>query len=478
MYDGVTEIRDDLIDNAKRPKKKRRVWIAATAAALAAALIGGGIAALIAGENGKNDAETIGGDTNAVALAEAVYPDRPRYPDMNRYDEREYDAWREDAMSRVLTPEERSALDGWKRTLVPALLSGAGERNAVCSPVSVYLALGMLAETTEGASREQILSALDADSVETLRAQADRVWNALYNEDGSYTLDLASSVWLRSDTRYDPSPLRILAENYHASSYSGQMGSGKYNALLREWLNDHTGGLLKDAVDGIELDGRTALALVTTTLFKDKWSAEFDPDKTETGVFHAPEGDMERDFMRKTASAEYVRGDNFSAITLAFVSGGEMNFLLPDEGVDAEEILADPAAVDWLTGSGDGDGVESKYLEVDLSLPKFDVTQDGEIGEKIKSLGVTDVFSAERADFSPIMGDGAAPGDVFLSQALHGARVAIDEEGCVGAAYTVLDVDACEPPPSDIVTLVFDRPFFFTVTNGSVPVFAGIVSEP
>ena len=37
MYDGVTNIRDDLIENAKKPKK-RKLWPAAVAAALAVAV--------------------------------------------------------------------------------------------------------------------------------------------------------------------------------------------------------------------------------------------------------------------------------------------------------------------------------------------------------------------------------------------------------------------------------------------------------
>lgn len=481
VYDGVTNIRDDLIDNAKRPKR-RRSWPMAVAAVLAVALITGSVAAL-AGRRGANPGGPTPSGGEAVTLAEARYPERPKYPEMDDLgldvNEEQFDAWREDRRTRQLTQEEWEALTVWERKLVPALLTGAGDENTVCSPVSVYLALGMLSEITEGTSRREILDVLGAESVEALRAQANRVWNALYNDDGSYTLGLAASVWLRDDVDYVTAPLERLAESYYASSYRGKMGGGDFNGFLQKWLNAHTGGLLEDAVNGVNLDADTALALAATVLFKDKWDAGFNPDRTDTGVFHAPAGDTECEFMHNSSDAWYSWSDKFSAVTQDFECGGTMRLLLPDEGVSVEEILADPAALGFLTGTVDRDAVGSKYLKVNLSLPKFDVTENGEIGPKLKALGVTEVFDPVKADFSPVMGEGITPeNNVFLSQVLHGARVSIDEEGCVGAAYTVAVMAGTGAPPDDEVDITFDRPFLFTVMNNNVPVFAGIVNEP
>ena len=142
--------------------------------------------------------------------------------------------------------------------------------------------------------------------------------------------------------------------------------------------------------------------------------------------------------------------------------------------------LADPAAVALLAGTVNPDGAESEYLRVNLTLPKFDVTQDGDIGERVRALGITEAFDQWRADFSPIMGDGLSPeNNVYLSKVLHGARVTVDEKGCVGAAYTVMVANAgAMPPPDQEVDMVLDRPFLFSVLSEGVPVFAGIVNDP
>ncbi len=481
IYDGVTHIRDDLIDNAKKTKKRKR-WPAVLAAALAVAILTGSVAALAGRRGGSPGGHTpTGGE--AVTLAEARYPERPRYPEMDEHgldvNEEQYDAWWEDRRTRQLTQEERDALTVWERRLVPALLTGAGDENAVCSPVSVYLALGLLSEITRGTSQREILDALGADSVKALRAQANRVWNALYNDDGSYTLGLAASLWLRDDLDYEAAPLERLAESYYASSYRGEMGSGDFNGFLQKWLNAHTGGLLEDAINGANLDENTVLALATTVLFKDRWVFPFSNGATKTGVFHAPAGDTACEFMHSSADGSYYWTDKFTAVTKNFAYGGAMQLLLPEEGVSIEEILADPAAVGFLTDTAEEGALESKYATVSLFLPKFDVTENGEIGSKLKALGVTEVFDRAKADFSPVMGETLTPeNNAFLSRVLHGARVSIDEEGCVGAAYTRGDVAGGDGGPVEYVDITFDRPFLFTILNNGVPVFAGIVNTP
>lgn len=70
--------------------------------------------------------------------------------------------------------------------------------NKVCSPINIYLELAMLAELTDGESRQQILELIGTDSVEALRTQAKEVWNAQYRNDGVTTSILANSCgWMR-----------------------------------------------------------------------------------------------------------------------------------------------------------------------------------------------------------------------------------------------------------------------------------------
>ena len=93
----------------------------------------------------------------------------------------------------------------------------------------------------------------------------------------------------------------------------------------------------------------------------------------------------------------------------------------------------------------------------------------------LQALGITEVFSETTADFSAVTDQ-----PLFLSQALHGVRVKIDERGCEAAAYTVMRADTASalPPEVEEIEFILDRPFLFVITNRvGLPLFVGIVNQ-
>ena len=94
----------------------------------------------------------------------------------------------------------------------------------------------------------------------------------------------------------------------------------------------------------------------------------------------------------------------------------------------------------------------------------------------MESIGVTDVFDPDRADFSPLA-DFDEPAAV--TQVQHAARVKIDEEGCEAAAFTAIMADATSAMPEDlpVVEMNLNRPFAFAITGADgLPLFVGAVN--
>ena len=117
----------------------------------------------------------------------------------------------------------------------------------------------------------------------------------------------------------------------------------------------------------------------------------------------------------------------------------------------------------------------SKYLIVNLAVPKFDVSSDLDLSSGLRALGVTDVFDPAVSDFTPMTKDAEG---IYLSQVEHAARVAVDEEG-VTAAYTVILAPGASMPPEEEVDFVLDRPFLFAITGvDNLPLFVGLVNRP
>ena len=114
------------------------------------------------------------------------------------------------------------------------LLADGKYHNAVCSPLNIYLALSMLAEVTDGNTQKQILDVLKAKDMNVLRSRTKALWDANYLDTPVVKSLLANSMWLRNDIGYHEDTLKRLAEEYHASSYSGEMGSDQLNQQLRD----------------------------------------------------------------------------------------------------------------------------------------------------------------------------------------------------------------------------------------------------
>lgn len=423
---------------------------------------------------------------SAYALALASYPEMSPYPmeaeymnaktgefDNDGYFE-VYDAWWEEQRERRLPEGSTDALNGFLEESIPQFLSGDGTKNRVYSPLNVYMALGMLAELTDGNSRQQILDLLGSEDIEALRQQAAALWKSNYCDDGATTTILASSLWLSDIVDFKQPTLDMLAETYYASAYRGTMGSDEFNKALQAWLNEQTGGLLEEQAAQIELDAETILALATTINFRAKWSSEFSEERTEEMTFHAADGDITCDFMHQGGSDTYYWGDQFSAITKRFEGGEAMWFILPDEGVTAEQLLNDPQAMEFLLHKGEWEN--SKCLIVNKAIPKFDVISQMDLCDGLKALGITDVFDDAVSDFTPMTEDTDA---IYLSQAKHDARVTIDEEGCTAVAYTVMAACGSGMPPEEEIDFVLDRPFLFAITGyDDLPLFVGVVNQP
>ena len=476
LLEAMDEISNKYIQEAAAPRTRRRLpWIGAAAAVLA-------LAVLVTSLSRPLTAQAEG------LLAEPEYPQMAPYPDETRFFDsvtgefdsdgfsEVYSRWRESQERQYDQPEGYAdSLQAFFKDSMAVFLSSPKGENTVYSPVNVYMALAMLAEVTGGSSRQQILQLLDAQDMESLRTQAQQVWNANYRDDSASRSLLANSLWLDSSLEYREDPLAVLAGSYYASVYRGKLGSGEMDQALQDWLNQQTQGLLEEQSRNVRMAPMTALSLASTICYQVKWRNEFHEENNEEMTFHGANGDVSATFMKRTLSyGPYYWGECFSAVGLGLEDGGTMWLILPDPEVTLQALLEDGTALDFATG-GHRQWADQAQVKVNLSLPKFDVVSDTDLSQGLKSLGVTDIFEESAADFSPIL-----PGvTATLSTASHAARVAIDEEGITAAAYTVMMTAGAAPPPEDEVDFILDRPFLFVITNqDDTPLFAGVVNAP
>lgn len=432
---ALNEISDAHIEEAAKPKKRRKVirWLGAVAAVLAVVLL---INVLPRPVN-----------ATAVSLADYSSGDRSNYQAMYSY------------------VDTLSAFFG---SNISQVLSGSDGANEAYSPINLYMALSAVAELSGG--DEQILAALQVEDLETLREMTTTVWNVSYRDQNNFCL-LANSLWLDKDLSYDQDTMDALAQYHYTSVYQGDFGTAKTNRAISAWLNNQTGNLLKDSADNINLSADTVFAFYSTIYFQAKWSNAFSSSNNKNDAFHAPGGDVTVTYMNKQKTQGfYYWGEDYGAITLRLKDGSTMWLILPDEGKTVDDVLAGGEYAQMIFGSWEN----QKAMFINLSLPKFDIRSNGDLKDDLQALGITDIFDPARADFSAALDNTA-----WLTSVNQATRVAIDEDGVTAASYIEFPGATSAAPPDDTIDFILDRPFLFVITNYmDVPLFAGVVNEP
>ncbi len=470
VLEVLDKIDDRYIIEAEKPPKKmkkRPYWIGAVAAVLAVVVCFGSFF------------NTPIITANAVAL-----PGDARimeHPDLDDYEDREsymvdVGIWESEFKNRR-TIRENSAvsLSAFFTEASAEFLTSHNNENALWSPVNAYIGLSMLAEITDGDSRKEILDLFGVSNIETLRSQVSAIWESVYEDDGNEICTLANSLWLEEGLNYNQDTMNNLAYHYYASVYQTDLGSVSANKAIGNWLNKNTGGMLKDSTDKINLSPDTVLALYSTMFFQAKWSDEFDSKNNTNDIFNGVNGDKTVTYMnKKLCQMNYYWHDDYSAVALTLKNGSTMWFILPDEGDTTADILNDGSYGEMISLGDSEEGWQNKkYMKVNLSVPKFDVSSTVNLKDGLGKMGVTKVFDMESSDFTAITSD--IP--VYVSAVNQSARVEIDEKGVKAATYIEIPGCGSAMPPEEIIDFVLDRPFVFVISKGNLPLFTGVVNN-
>lgn len=496
LQDALSHISDKHITEAAAPKKRRHApWITAIAACLVLAI---GLSVILPRLPGEEPGPAILEDPmptepvkppviftpeeiHVVPLAAAKYPETVAFP----LDQSDFPAWDKEYEKWFLHQRElHSAPEGyadnltvfWKQSTQTFLSEDSG-KNKLYSPISLYMALSILAQATAGETQQEILTLLGADSMDALAQQAKQVFENQYQNDGVHTSILANSLWLDDQFSFKQETVDAIAENFYASVYQGALESPEMNTALKNWLSQQTGGLLDESIAALKpMEINTALAIASTINYRCKWQSAFSSSQNTQKSFHGTKGEQTVTYMNKTLlHGEYYWGEGYTATYLPLDDGSRMWLILPNEDTTTETVLQEGKAMDMILGEDDSAGYLS--LRVNLSVPKFDVTAGLDLIEGLQELGIQKAMDYYEADFSAI--NNTLDGRMWLKQARQGIRVAIDEDGLTGVAYTILVAPGDGMPSMEEVDFVLDRPFLFVVESpDGLPLFTGIVNNP
>ena len=376
-----------------------------------------------------------------------------------------------------------AGMNAFGADLYGVLAKTAGNGNLVFSPASIETALAMVYAGAAGDTAKEMAATLHFQLQGDTLHQAFNSLDALLESrswqgktpDGraeGVLVKTADSLWAQKDLGIEKLFLDTLAKDYGAGVrlVDFQTAAEDARTAINKWVADQTANKIENLIPQGALDALTRLVLVNAVYLDATWQSPFNKDATHDGSFRTlADTDVTTPMMEQTAGFSYAKGDSWQAVELPY-SRDELAMLVivPDAGSFAavEGRLKDgliDQAVAALTSTG----------EVDLSLPKFKFRTQSALSEALQGLGMIKAFGAG-ADFSGITKQQA----LSISDVIHEAYIAVDEDGTEAAAATAVVMAGAAP--MEPMKLLVDRPFIFALRDkdtGAV-LFLGRVTDP
>ncbi len=295
-------------------------------------------------------------------------------------------------------------------------------------------------------------------------------------------LNTANALWTQQGFPFLPAFLETATNQYQASVNQADFSTGANAATqdINNWVAQQTRNKIQNILPSGSITSRTRLVLANAIYFLGAWTQAFAVSNTLTQPFYlSSNSQVEVPLMDQPnpiyegsggMAFHYMRGSNFQAIELPYASNqASMVILLPAqvEGWRQLEQQLSPAFLAGVLAQ-----MSPQFLEV--ILPRFALESSFDLTATLGEMGMPEAFAPGAADFSGI--DGAE--DLYISDVVHKAWVAVNEAGTEAAAATVTIVGILAMPPA----LVFraDHPFIFFIRDnqsGSLR-FLGRVANP
>ena len=339
--------------------------------------------------------------------------------------------------------------------------------NTFISPLSINIALSMLANGAKNETENEIFRTLESSDYTT--DQANEHWlelnTALSSVDKSSSFFIFNSTWYASDFTVKGAFIEANTKYYNATVNSIDFTSKDAVNMINSWCADKTNNKVLAPLESLSQD--TKLILINAVTFKSNWSSnkKFDEALTTKDKFYAVDGSIENvNMMHKVDLYKYKSSSYANYLEIPF--GNEaynIVFALPNDGKNAMDIVENiEKELYWLTKND----MEDKW--VNLSVPKFKFGLSYDMHNFIlPEIGMKTSFTPY-ADFSGI----SDSPNLYIGKVIHKTFIEIDESGSEAAAITVIERlvtmgDDDDYPEPQIIDFNINKPFIFSIYEKS-----------
>ena len=357
-------------------------------------------------------------------------------------------------------------------SLFKAVSAGAPGTNVFISPLSVAMALGMTLNGAAGPTRDSMAAtlALSGFTESDINGAYRTLRLFLTQDDPTVTLQIANSIWYKNTFSVLQAFLDTNRTTFDAEVHALDFASPDAVSTINAWVSTKTNGKIPLIINFIP-DGMM-MYLINAVYFKGTWTTQFDPNATQDAPFHLSDGSsVTCRLMHQKTDLWYAMVGSVRVVDMPYGSGDfRMKIILPPLGADIDSLAGAVTPGLWTAWSG-----TLAKTEVDLFMPRFELTYETLLNAPLSAMGMGIAFS-DFADFTRI----SSGGGLQITEVKHKTYVKVDEEGTEAAAVTSVGVGVTSVGGGGTPVVRIDHPFLFAITeqqSGTI-LFIGKVSDP
>ncbi len=373
----------------------------------------------------------------------------------------------------VINANNQFAFDFFRATLAQDPVNN----NKLISPLSIYLALSMVYNGADNATKDSIAKTLELSGIDiaTLNSVCQSLLSQFPKEDNKVQLSIANSIWYKQ-TSYQPFPsfLNTVQNNYNASVRPLNFDDRSAVNTINNWVAQKTDNKIPNIIQSISPDD--LMYLINAIYFNGAWKYTFKTSDTYNDIFNLQDGSTKSvPFMKRQLNVNMFGDSSFTMIELPYGGGKSfsMYILKPADANESLNSFASSLNENILNNAIS----KMDSSTVQLEMPKWEYSYKLEdMRPELSMLGMGIAFGGN-ADFSKIYDPSQV--QVYISKAIHKAYIKVNEEGTEAAAVTAIGITiTAMPVPPPVFKL--DHPFLYSIVEkqtGAV-LFLGMVNDP
>ncbi|XP_051168915.1 antichymotrypsin-2-like [Leptopilina boulardi] len=342
--------------------------------------------------------------------------------------------------------------------------------NVLLSPLSINVALGMIASGAEGNTKTEILKTLHfRENEQLVKISYKNLIDNLMNVTG-LTLQILNKVFINDKLQVKSEFKDVLLNNFHAEEEQLNFIDSETAAKsINTWVSRGTNDKIKNIVKPDDLSEDTAMIITNVVYFKGEWKNKF--SKVDRQIFYTNSNkETLVPIMYQYADLEFGYASDINATFIELPYKNEnlkMLIVLPNliDGLEQVEKSLETMNLKTLR--------QKRYLsKVDLYLPKFRVENTIDLNEVLQEMGMKEMFSPF-ANFS-----GISEGNLQVSKIKQKTFIEVNENGAEAAAVSEIEIGWKIGGEDNPKLFVVDHPFHYKIIrtigeNDGIVLFAG-----